>query len=267
MTGAEERILLRAQGIEVEFDGRPVLRGIDLDVRRGEVLFLLGPSGCGKTTLMKCMSGLLPPTRGSVLFDGVDLHAVAEAQRDRLRLRMGMAFQGGALFNSLSVIENVALPLRERTPLPAGEILAIARLKLAMVGLGEASSLLPASLSGGMRKRAAIARALALDPEVLFLDEPTTGLDPITAAGIDDLVSRLNRAFGVTVVAVSHDIASARAAAHRAALLGEGRIAALAPPAELEESADPAIAEFVHRRLRPRPSAGGADLFAPEEGA
>ncbi|HKB17009.1 MAG TPA: ATP-binding cassette domain-containing protein, partial [Planctomycetota bacterium] len=162
------------------------------------------------------------------------------------------------------VLENVALPLRERTGLHDREILAIGRLKLSMVGLADAASLLPASLSGGMRKRAAIARALALDPEILFLDEPTTGLDPITAAGIDELVTKLNDAFGVSVVAVSHDMASARAAAHRAALLGEGRIAALARPEELERSEDPAIFEFVHRRLRPHPSEASSDLFAVE---
>jgi phospholipid/cholesterol/gamma-HCH transport system ATP-binding protein len=259
-----EGTLLRVEGVEVAFDRNLVLRGIDLEVRRGEVLYLLGPSGCGKTTLMKCMSGLLPPSRGRVTFEGLDLHGVAEAERDRLRLRMGMAFQGGALFNSLPVLENVAFPLRERTGLPETEILAIARLKLAMVGLADAAPLLPASLSGGMRKRAAIARALALDPEILFLDEPTTGLDPITAAGIDELVTKLNSAFAVTVVAVSHDMASARAAAHRAALLGEGRIAALARPEELERSEDPAIFEFVHRRLRSHPSEASSDLFAEE---
>ncbi|MGH7149593.1 MAG: ABC transporter ATP-binding protein, partial [Planctomycetota bacterium] len=205
MSPGAEGTVLRVEGVEVAFDGNSVLRGIDLEVRRGEILYLLGPSGCGKTTLMKCMSGLLRPTRGSVTLEGVDLHAVAEVELDRLRLRMGMAFQGGALFNSLSVLENVALPLRERTGLPEREILAIVRLKLAMVGLADAAPLLPASLSGGMRKRAAIARALALDPEILFLDEPTTGLDPITAAGIDELVLKLNAAFGVSVVAVSHD--------------------------------------------------------------
>ncbi len=227
-----------------------MLRGVELGIRRGEVFVIMGPSGCGKTTLLRHLCGLKPPTTGTVLVDGEDLYALDDEGLARRRLRTGLAFQGGALLGSLSVVDNVALPLRENTSLPDAVIEQTARLKLDMVGLLPAAELLPASLSGGMRKRAAIARAIALDPEVVYLDEPSAGLDPSTAAGIDNLICKLNKVFGITMVVVTHDLVSAFAIADRIAMIIRGQIAALGSKDEIGRSQDPAIRDFLERRLR-----------------
>jgi phospholipid/cholesterol/gamma-HCH transport system ATP-binding protein len=218
-------------------------------VRRGEVFVIMGPSGCGKTTLLRHLCGLRAPSTGSVFVEGHDIYRLDEVQLRALRLRTGLAFQGGALLGSLSVVENVALPLRENTDLPDAVILATARMKLDMVGLLHAADLLPASLSGGMKKRAAIARALALDPEIIYLDEPSAGLDPITAAEVDNLICKLNRVFGITMVVVTHDIASASAIADRAAMLIDGRVAAMGTRDEVWQHPDRRIRDFIERRL------------------
>jgi phospholipid/cholesterol/gamma-HCH transport system ATP-binding protein len=185
--------LVRALALTTQFGDRLVLDGIDLAIRRGEVFVIMGPSGCGKTTLLRNLCGLLPPTLGSVSVAGHDLYAASPALLQHLRLRTGLSFQGGALLGSLSVLDNVSLPLRENTTLPAPVIREIARMKLDMVGLLHAADLLPSSLSGGMKKRAAIARAIALDPDIVYFDEPSAGLDPITAAEIDNVITKLNK--------------------------------------------------------------------------
>jgi phospholipid/cholesterol/gamma-HCH transport system ATP-binding protein len=241
--------VVRAVGVGSTYGSRRVLEDVGLTVRRGEIFVIMGPSGCGKTTLLRHLCGLVPPARGSVLVGGRDIHALGESALRELRMRIGLSFQGGALLGSLSVLDNVALPLRENTDLPDGLIVQIARMKLDMVGLLPAADLLPASLSGGMRKRAATARAIALDPEIVYFDEPSAGLDPITAAEIDNLILKLNKVFGITVVVVTHDLASAWAIAERIAVVLDGRVAAVGGKEEIWAHPDPRIRAFIERRV------------------
>jgi phospholipid/cholesterol/gamma-HCH transport system ATP-binding protein len=256
--------LIRAIALTTEFGERTVLRGIDVAIRRGEVFVVMGPSGCGKTTLLRHLCGLLQPTAGGVFIDGRDVYAGSAAELHALRLRTGLAFQGGALLGSMSVLENVALPLRENTQLPEAVIVQTARMKLDMVGLLHAQDLLPASLSGGMRKRAAIARAIALDPEIVFFDEPSAGLDPITAAEVDNLIIKLNQVFGITMVVVTHDLSSAAAIADRVVLLLDGEVAVLGTPEEVWQSKESRIRDFVERRMQ-RDDVRGMDVAAHME--
>ena len=242
--------LVRAVAISTVYGNRTVLDGIDLAIRRGEVFVIMGPSGCGKTTLLRHLCGLVPPSSGAVYVRGRDVFSLGEDELKALRLSTGMSFQGGALLGSLSVLENVALPLRENTGLDEAMIVQIARMKLEMVGLLHAEDQLPGSLSGGMKKRAAIARAIALDPEIVYFDEPSAGLDPISAAEIDNLICKLNQVFGITMVVVTHDMPSAYAISSRVAMLFQGRVVALGPKDVVFESRDPAIKSFVERRVR-----------------
>ncbi|MCC6670066.1 MAG: ATP-binding cassette domain-containing protein [Planctomycetes bacterium] len=251
--------LVRALAVTTVYDRREVLRGVDLEIRRGEVFVILGPSGCGKTTLLRHLCGLMPPTAGTVRFRGRDVYAMSEEDVRAMRLATGLSFQGGALLGSLSLLENVALPLRENTGLAEGVILEIARMKLDMVGLLHAAHLPPSSISGGMRKRAAIARAIAMDPEIVYFDEPSAGLDPITAAEVDNLILKLNHVFGITMVVVTHDLASAHAIAHRCVLLLGGEVAALGGKDTIWGSADPRIRNFLERRMA-EAGAGRLDL-------
>jgi phospholipid/cholesterol/gamma-HCH transport system ATP-binding protein len=241
--------LVRAVALTSVFGPKTVLNGIDLAVRRGEIFVVMGPSGCGKTTLLRHLCGLLPPTLGMVTVNGQDVYASSLAAMEALRRRTGLSFQGGALLGSLTVLENTALPLRENTSLPERVILATARMKLEMVGLLHAADLLPSSLSGGMRKRAAIARAIALDPEIVFFDEPSAGLDPITAAEVDNLIHKLNQVFGITMVVVTHDLPSAHGIADRIVVLLDGKVAALGDRDDVWHSQDPRIRDFIDRRL------------------
>jgi phospholipid/cholesterol/gamma-HCH transport system ATP-binding protein len=244
--GSDE--LLRATALTSRFGTRTVLQDIDLTVRGGEVFVVMGPSGCGKTTLLRHLCGLMPPAQGVVTIAGRDIYRATAAELHRLRQRTGLSFQGGALLGSLSVIDNVALPLRENTDLPERVILATARMKLEMVGLLHAAELPPSALSGGMRKRAAVARAIALDPEIVFFDEPSAGLDPITAAEIDNLIGKLNKVFGITMVVVTHDLSSAYQIADRIVMLLDGRIAAIGTRDEVWRSTDPRLRSFIERR-------------------
>ncbi len=241
---------IRAIAVGTDFDGRTVLDGIDLAIRRGEVFVIMGPSGCGKTTMLRHLCGLNRPTTGSVFVDGQDIFALPEAELQKLRLRTGLSFQGGALLGSLSVLDNVALPLRENTELDDELIRDIARMKLEMVGLLHACDLLPANLSGGMKKRAAIARAIVLDPDIIFFDEPSAGLDPVTAAEVDNLICKLNQVFGITMVVVTHDLPSAQCIADRVAVFFDGRVAALGEKEDVWTSHDPRIRDFIERRMR-----------------
>lgn len=241
--------LVRALAVTTQFDDRVVLQGVDLAIRRGEVFVVMGPSGCGKTTLLRNLCGLLPPTSGMVSVDGRDVYRRSPQDLAALRLRSGLSFQGGALLGSLSVVENVALPLRENTDLPEAVILTTARMKLDMVGLLHAAELPPSALSGGMKKRAAIARAIALDPEIVYFDEPSAGLDPITAAEVDNLICKLNKVFGITMVVVTHDLPSAYAIADRIVVLQAGCVLALGSRDEVWHHKDPRIRDFIERRI------------------
>lgn len=218
-------VVLRVRGVTVAFGPRTVLENLDLDVYRGEILGFVGASGSGKSVLMRAVLGLIQRQSGSIELFGVDRDAVAGEERLDLERRMGVMFQHGALFSSLTVIENIQVPMREYLDLDKPLMDELARLKLELVGLPQdAGDKLPAELSGGMTKRAALARALALDPELLFLDEPTSGLDPIGAAEFDELIVTLRDTLGLTVYMVTHDLDSLYSACDRIAVLAEKRV-------------------------------------------
>jgi len=252
--------LVRALALTTRFGDRTVLDGVDLAIRQGEVFVIMGPSGCGKTTLLRNLSGLHQPDFGAVTVGGHDLYAADAELLQHLRLRTGLSFQGGALLGSLTVLENVALPLRENTDLSESVLLETARMKLDMVGLLHAEHLLPSSLSGGMKKRAAIARAIALDPDIVYFDEPSAGLDPVTAAEIDNVIVKLNKVFGITMVVVTHDLPSAYAIADRIVVLFDGRVAALGARDAVWHDPDPRLRDFIERRL-PAEDGEGMDVI------
>ena len=239
---------IRAEGVSVVFGTKKAVDSVSIEVADGSIFVLLGASGCGKSTLMKALIGLLVPDEGRVLIGGQEIVRLTEEEMRPIRRKMGVAFQGGAMFSSLTLLENLVMPIVENGESGVEEAEWIARMKLDMVGLLDARDKLPSELSGGMRKRGAIARALALDPRILFLDEPTSGLDPITAAEIDDLVVSLNRTFGVTVFAVTHDIASAERISDEAALMDRGRVIAQQPMEELRRNDDPRVVALLERR-------------------
>jgi len=245
---------VEAAGLECGYDGVAVLKNISFAVRPGEVFFIIGGSGCGKSTLLRNLIGIQTPMAGAVTFSGRSFtQATVEARRDLLKT-FGVLYQSGALWTSLTLRQNVALPLEEYTALSKREIEELATLKLAQVGLGGFEDYYPSEISGGMKKRAGLARALALDPAILFLDEPSAGLDPITSRKLDDLVLQIRDLFGTTLVVVSHELASIFAIADRVILLdrAEKGIVAEGPPRELaERSRDPRVIEFLHRGDRP----------------
>lgn len=237
--------LIRCRGVERSFRHNAVLRGVSLDVHAGDALVLLGGSGSGKSVLLKHLNGLLRADAGSVEVNGTRLDTLDEDALVPIRRAVGMLFQQGALFDSLTVGDNVAFPLREHRMLPEAQIPARVAEALDMVGLEGTQRLMPAELSGGMRKRAALARALVLEPKVLLYDEPTTGLDPVVAAKINHLIRDLQRRLGVTSVVVTHDLASAFFVADHIAFLYEGRIRFTGTPAQARAAADPPLREFL----------------------
>ncbi len=233
-----ESPVVRVIDLVKRFGTRAVLDGVDLDVLPGETMVVMGPSGCGKSTLLRHMIGSMWPDAGRVELFGRDLGEMGEAELDQARKRFGILFQSGALFNSMTVGENVALPLREHTNLDSDTIDIIVRIKLELVGLREALDRMPAEISGGMKKRAGLARAIALDPEILFYDEPSAGLDPVTSAEIDQLIMDLSHKLGVTSVVVTHEMDSAFRIADRMAMLDRGRILKMGSRQEFEEIRD-----------------------------
>ena len=240
-------LLVECRDLAVGFGDKVVLSGIDLEIERGSIVALLGGSGCGKSTLLRAITGLQPPLAGEVRLLGENLYALHDDARRGLLRRTGMAFQQDALFGAMSILDNVAMPLREITKLPTAIITEMARIKLALVGLGGFEQRAPNSLSGGQRKRAALARASILDPEIIFCDEPSAGLDPVVAASIDDTLRRFRDALGVTIVIVTHELGSIRAIADRAIMFADGRVVAAGTVAELEGSNEPDVYSFFHR--------------------
>ena len=242
---AEAEVVIEMRNVSTRFGDHVVHADVDLQVRRGEIFALVGGSGSGKTVLLREMILLQRPDAGSIQVLGTDLHTLDEAQAQALRLRFGVMFQQGGLFGSLDVRENVGLPLREHTALDDALIDEIAAWKISLTGLApEAGMQYPSELSGGMLKRASLARALALDPELVFLDEPTTGLDPASAGGVDELVLSLRDLFGLTVVMITHDLDLMWQVADRVAVLGDGKVQGIGPMAELAKLEHPAVRQF-----------------------
>ena len=239
--------MISASDLRVGYDGREVLHGLTFDVRQGETLAIIGGSGSGKSTMLRTMVGLERPSSGEIRIKGVDIAQASASEMDAIRKKIGIAFQGGALIGSLSVGENIALPLLEHTALEPSTIEVMVRIKLEQVGLSGFEDFNPSQLSGGMKKRAAFARAMALDPEILFFDEPSAGLDPITAAGIDELILSLKKAYGLTMVVVTHELTSAFMISDRMVLLDRGSIAAIGSVEEVRNSTHPRVRQFLDR--------------------
>ena len=239
--------IISVRDLVVEYDGRRVLDGLNLDIEHGETMVLLGGSGSGKSTLLRQIIGLERPKSGSVVVKGTDITRCSQPELKRIRLSIGVAFQSAALFNSLTVEDNVALPLREHTRLVPSIVDLVVWMKLAAVGLADFGKLLPQALSGGMKKRAAVARALALGPEILVLDEPSAGLDPIVAAELDELILLLKDAFQVTVIVVTHELPSAFRIADRIAMLYRGSFSAVGTKEEIKATQDPRVRQFLDR--------------------
>lgn len=247
--------VIEVRGLLSQFGERAIHRDLDLTINRGEIVGVVGGSGTGKTVLLNTIIGLKDPEGGTVSLFGNDRATMSDAERAEVERRTGILFQQGALFSSLNVLENVSAPLVEHTSLPRDTIRELAEMKVAMVGLKpEALYLKPAELSGGMKKRVGLARALALDPELIFLDEPTAGLDPIGAAAFDDLILELSRDLGLTVFMITHDLDSLYAICDEVAVLADKHVVAKAPVTELEKSDHPWIKEYF---LGPRGRAAG----------
>ena len=240
--------LFEVRGLTKSYNGRAVLDDLDFDVLRGECLVILGRSGSGKSVTLRQLNGLERPDEGSVVFDGTDLCTLKERELFPLRRRIAMLFQSGALFDSMNVLDNVAFPLREHTDLSETEIRETVQHKLSLVKLRDVEAKMPSELSGGMRKRVALARSLALDPEVMLFDEPTTGLDPVTSATIGTLINSIQKELGVTSVVVTHDIPLARRVGDRLAFLSEGKFGFLGGWDEADRHQNQEFADFLAGR-------------------
>jgi phospholipid/cholesterol/gamma-HCH transport system ATP-binding protein len=243
--------MISVRDLRVSYGEREVLHGVSFDVHPGETMVILGGSGSGKSTLIRTLAGLEKPTAGAVWIKGKNIATASWKEMDELRKKIGMSFQGGALFGSMTLGENVALPLRELTNLEDSTIRIMVRLKLEQVGLAGFADYRPSELSGGMMKRGAVARALAMDPEILFFDEPSAGLDPIIAAGIDKLILDLKQAFDMTIVVVTHELASAFLIADRMVMIDKGNIIALGTKEEMRASSNPRVRQFLDRVPEP----------------
>lgn len=242
----DDNIAIRYAGVQKRLGRQQVLRGVDLEIRRGECLVVIGRSGGGKSVLLKHLIGLMKPDSGRIEVDGQDVVPLSEVELVPIRKKIGIVFQGGALFDSLTVEANLAFPLREERGIPAAEITDRVREALDAVGMLGHEKKMPGELSGGMRKRVAFARAIIRRPEVVLYDEPTTGLDPIMADSIDQLIVKMRERYGVTSIVVTHDMHSAYTIAHRIAMLHEGKIYTVATPDHMRQSADPIIYKFVN---------------------
>lgn len=247
---SDSPIIIQVRNLSAGYGDEIIIRNVSFDVRQGEVFAILGRSGCGKTTLFKAMIGLLEPMEGSITIDGDEVVPVAEGGADRFLRKIGVLFQSGALFTSLTLAENVAVPLQQYTTLPETTIQQLVLMKLAEVGLNGYERYLPSELSGGMQKRGALARAMAVDPKILFFDEPSAGLDPITSAELDRTILKINATLGTTMILVTHELASILAVADRVIMLDpeeKGIIAQGEPERLRDESSDPRVRSFFNR--------------------
>jgi len=245
-------------GLQTHYGAREILKKIDVGIPRGKTTVVLGGSGCGKSTFLKHLIGLLKPTRGEILFDGKNIAGLNENELNEVRKRMGVLFQGAALLNSMTIADNVALPLREHTKLNDSTIGIMVRMKLDLVGLSGFDNFYPSQLSGGMKKRAGLARAIALDPELLFFDEPSAGLDPLTAAGLDELILKLNKVFRMTIVVVTHELPSVFMIADYVIMLDLGNVIFAGPLEDLKKSENPKIRSFLERKPE-------QDTYSPDD--
>ncbi len=238
--------MIEARGVKKSYPGRPVLRGVDLHVEEGETLAIIGGSGCGKSTFLKCVIGLVRPDEGTIVVDGMDITRLhSETDIAHYRRRFGYLFQEAALFDSLSVWENVTFGLRYLTDIPVAHYRGVAKDKLALVGLKDVEDLRPSELSGGMKKRVALARAIAAEPLYILYDEPTTGLDPIMSDVINDLILDLQKALKTTAIVVTHDMKSAYKVASRIAMIHDGRVLAAESPEAIQKTDNPYVHQFV----------------------
>jgi phospholipid/cholesterol/gamma-HCH transport system ATP-binding protein len=237
--------MIKLVGVEKTLGGQPVLRGVDLDIPAGKLTTIIGGSGGGKSVLLKHVIGLMQPDRGEVWVDGIEISRLKGRALNEVRKKFAMLFQGAALFDSLTVFENVAFPLREKLRLGETEVVRRVEEKVEQVGLSGMGHKFPAELSGGMKKRVGLARALVMEPEIILFDEPTTGLDPLMANTIHDLIVGMHRTFGFTAVMVSHEIPEIFSISDWVAMLKDGKIAAMAPSADFQKTTDPAVREFI----------------------
>ncbi len=245
---SEKQAVVCAEHLDAYWGDQQSLIDVSLDVYSGEIVVIMGPSGCGKSTLLRYLLGLQRPAAGTVRLFGKDLHKLNLKQRHQLRKRIGMSFQGGAIFNSMTLSENIALPLREHTELDEDTIQVLVRMKLQLVNMAGFEQLMPAQLSGGMLKRAALARAIVLDPPLLFFDEPSSGLDPVIASEMDDLILNLRDVLGTTIVVVSHRLDSTFKIADRVMVLDHGASIFFGNIAELKRSDNPRVQDLLHHR-------------------
>jgi len=260
-----EDLLVKIRGLHFAYGERVILDNVDIDIRRSEITTIMGPSGTGKTTLLRLIGGQVLPNAGSVEVDGQNVPTLSRSDLYELRKRMGMLFQTGALFTDLSVFDNVAFPLREHTELPETLIRDLVLIKLQAVGLRGAKDLMPAELSGGMSRRVALARAIALDPMMIMYDEPFTGQDPISVGVIMQLIRRINQYMGLTSILVSHDVAEASAISDRIYLISEGKVVEQGSPTELQESPSEWTQQFLRGKADgPVPFHYSAQPFADE---
>ncbi|MDO8493914.1 MAG: ABC transporter ATP-binding protein [Deltaproteobacteria bacterium] len=229
------------------FKDQPVLRGVNLSIPKGKITVIIGPSGCGKTSLLRHIIGLLKPDSGRVVVDGTDINRLDAMQLNDFRKRFGMLFQNAALFDSMNVFENIAFPLKEHSKKTKGEIEKIVAEKLKLVGLEKAQEKMPSELSGGMKKRAGLARAIALEPEIILYDEPTTGLDPIMTEAIDNLILETQKKLHITSVVISHDIPSSFHIGDRIAMVDQGKIVAVGTPDEMRKSDNKVVQAFLEK--------------------
>lgn len=243
--------IIEVRDLVVRYGDHTVIDGVSLDVRRGEIFVILGGSGCGKSTLLRNLVGLMRPSAGAITINGRNFTTMKDNERSRVRQRMGMCFQGSALFNSMTIGDNVALPLREHTKLEESTIEIMTRIKLELVGLGGFADYMPSELSGGMKKRAGLARAMAMDPEIIFYDEPSAGLDPIVAAGLDELIRKMQQTFNVSSIVVTHELESVKMIADRVCMLEKGHVIGIGTLDEIQKINHPYVESFFARKAQP----------------